>query len=227
MCLDDYLPADQGQTAMTLLEVGGWLWLGTTGGRWLLVDPFSDANNNRPLAFEALWPGGARQVVRACGGGLWLVLYSQYGVKAVNLLALDDPRRDDYLPLELWQPAAGEELLTDPVLLRVGRHRPERVAVWLAQTATGLTLCATALHLALDRGGAVSRCTLDDGGRPLNAVDGRAVLRPVALGERDGLLLATTQGVWLLTLPPELPEQPGKLTAVNLLRHRQPVDPGA
>ncbi len=219
--LDDYLPPDTSDTAVSLLEAGGWLWLGAGGGRWLLVDPFSDINGARPLAFEQLWPGGARQLVRARHGGLWLVLYSQYGIKAVNLLALDDPRRDDYRPLFVWQPAAGEELLTDPVLLQVGRHCPERVAVWLAQSAAGLTLCASRLHPALDERCTVSRFTPDDGGRPLTAEDGRAVLRPVPLGERDGLLVATTQGVWLLTLPAELPDRPGPLAAVNLLRHRQ------
>lgn len=221
LCLDDYLPADQGGAAVALQAVGGWLWLGAAAGRWLLVDPFSDANGTRPLAFEQLWPGRARQVVRACAGGLWLVLYSQYGLKAVNLLALDDPRRDDYEPLELWQPQNGEELLTDPVLLCVGRHRPERLVVWLVQTAAGLTLCAAVLDPALDGGPRVSRFPLDEGGRPLTAADGRAVLRPVPFGERDGVLLATTRGVWLVTPPVELPEQPATLAAVNLLRHRQ------
>jgi len=31
-CLDDYLPADQGYSTITLLEVGGWLWLGPPAG---------------------------------------------------------------------------------------------------------------------------------------------------------------------------------------------------
>src|SRR4051794_14810775 len=124
LCLDDHLPTDQGNAPCTLQEVGGWLWVGAGGGRWLLADPFSDVTGRRPLAFGPLWPGGARQVVRARAGGLWLALHSQYGIKAANLLALDDPDRDNYQPLEIWQPGAGEELLTGPVLLRVGRHRP-------------------------------------------------------------------------------------------------------
>jgi hypothetical protein len=219
LCLDDYLPADQG--AASLLEVGGWLWLGTAGGSWLMADPFSDVNGNQPLAFGPLWPGGGRQAVRAVGGGLWLAPFSRAGVKAVHLLALDDPRRDDYQPLEVWQPAAGEELLAAPVLLRVGRHRPERVAAWLVRTAAGLTLCAAALDLALAAGVTVARFPLDDGGEPLPAADGGAVLRPVPLDERDGVLLATALGVWLLRLPAELPGQPTPLAALPLLRHLQ------
>src|SRR5262249_36855137 len=112
-------------------------------------------------------------------------------------------RREDYHPADLWEVGPGERLLAGPVLLRDSRNGLERLAVWLAHGPTGVTLWAAPLLVTHGRTPAPRRYSLEaPGPAPAPERDGRAVLIRVPLDNRDGVLLVTGQGLWLLDPAP-------------------------
>jgi hypothetical protein len=200
LCLDGYAEFDRWDyRPLHLAEAGGRLWLGAPDGRTLLVEPFHDRNRTPPVVSEPLWPGAARVRPRARASGLWLTASSEHGIKALNLLTLEDPGGTGETFLELWAPEAGERLLADAVLLRDSRNGLERVAVWLTAGPAGVTLWAAPLLVTYGRLPPPRRFALEESGRPLTLEDsGRYVLTEAALAERDAALLAGAPGVWLL-----------------------------
>ncbi len=215
LCLDGYLHTGRwDHRPLGLIEAGGWLWVGGPDGRYLLVDPFHDRSGLAPLVSEELWPGAGRGRLRARASGVWLVVHSDHGVKAVNLLALDDPVRDDYRPLDLWEAGPGERLLAGPVLLRDSRNGLERVAAWLTTGPNGPVLYAAPLLVTYGRLPAPRRLVLNLGEVHLD--DGsRCALIEAALTDHDGLLLAAPQGLWLLDPAPAARGKPGGTQAAD------------
>lgn len=200
LCLDAYAASDRwDHRPLALTEAGGRLWVGTPDGRSLFVEPFHDPGQAPPVVSEPLWPGGGQARLRARGSGVWLVLSAEEGVRALNLLTLDDPAAEGTHPLELWEPGPGERLRADPVLLRDSRNGLERLAVWLSEGPEGLTLWAAPLLVTYGRLPAPRRFALEDRGQPLPAAgDGPLVLVAAALNGREAVILAGTHGLWLL-----------------------------
>src|SRR5262245_49978898 len=88
LCLDHFAQCDRWDNRpLALREAGGRLWVGTPDGRSLIVQPFQDPAQAPPVVSEPLWPGGGRARLRARASGVWLVVSSEDGIKAVNLLA--------------------------------------------------------------------------------------------------------------------------------------------
>ena len=205
LCLDGYAAFERwDHRPLHLAEVSGRLWLGAPDGRMLLVEPFHEHNHTPAIITEPLWPGG-RSRPRARASGLWLAVSSEHGVKALNLLTLEDPGAAEVTLIDLWAPEPGERLLADPVLLRDSRNGLERVAVWLTAGPGGATLWAAPLLVTYGSLPTPRRFTLQVGGQPLSLDDtGRFVLIEAALAERDAVLLAGAQGVWLLDVAPAL-----------------------
>jgi hypothetical protein len=232
LCLNDHLRCELWDNRpLGLAQAGRWLWLGGPDGRSLFLDPFHDFNGAPPVLSEQLWPGVARARLRLRAGGVWTLVYSEHGVKAVNLLALDEPGRADAPALDLWQ--AGEErLLSNPVLLRDSRNGLERLAAWLTGGPAGLTLWAAPLLVTYGRAPAPRRYALDDGGNRLRLEEsgGRLALVEAPFEDRDGLILAAPQGLWLLdpaaarrkatTVDPPGADGRRLLPAVRLLEER-------
>jgi hypothetical protein len=200
LCLDQYAECERwDHRPLALAEAGGRLWVGAPDGRTLFVEPFHDRNRTPPVVSEPPWPGSARPRPRPRGSGVWLTISSERGVKALNLLTLDDPGGEDEPLIDLWQPEPGERLLADAVLLRDSRNGLERVAVWLTAGPGGVALWAAPLLVTYGRLPAPRRYVPEEGGRPLALEDGaRFVLLVAALEERDAVILAGAHGLWLL-----------------------------
>ncbi len=200
LCLNTYAQCDRWDyRPLPLAEAGGRLWVGAPDGRTLFVEPFHDRNRTPPSVSEPHWPGSARPRLRAHTSGLWLTVSSEHGIKALNLLTLDDPGSADEDPIDLWLPEPGETLLAEPVLLRDSRNGLERLAVWLTNGPNGATLWTAPLLVTYGRLPAPRRYTLTEGGQPLALEEAsRFVLVPAALEERDAVVLASSQGLWLL-----------------------------
>jgi hypothetical protein len=200
LCLNNYAECDRwDHRPLPLAEVGGRLWVGAPDGRMLFVEPFHDRNRTPPLMSEPPWPGSARPRPRPRASGVWLAISSEQGIKALNLLTLDDPGGGQESLIELWSPEPGERLLADPVLLRDSRNGLERLAVWLTAGPGGVALWAAPLLVTYGRLPAPRRYTLEERGQPLAQEDGgRCVLLEAALEERDAVILAAPHGLWLL-----------------------------
>ncbi|MCI0460477.1 MAG: hypothetical protein L0Z62_26280 [Gemmataceae bacterium] len=210
-CLDEHLPFERWDyRPLGLAEAGGWLWISGPDGRYLFVDPFHDLSRQEPLVSEQLWPGASRVRLRARVSGVWLLAYAEHGIKAVNLLGLDDPLRDDHRPIDLWEAEAGEHLLAPPVLLRDSRNGLERVAVWLTGGGQQPTLWVAPLLVTHGRLPAARRFTPDAGSvSPLLTDEtDRCALVEAPLPDRDALLLAAPQGLWLLDPAPAARKAP-------------------
>jgi hypothetical protein len=200
LCLNHHADCDRWDyRPLPLAEAGGRLWVGAPDGRTLFVEPFHDRNRTPPVVFEPPWPGSASPRPRPRGSGVWLAVSSQHGLKALNLLTLDDPGGEEGGLLELWEPEPGERLLADPVLLRDSRNGLERLAVWLTGGPAGATLWAAPLLVTYGRLPAPRRYILEENGQPLALADGgRLVLIEAAREERDAVILAGAHGLWLL-----------------------------
>ncbi len=226
--LDSYLPCDAwDRRPLGLALVGDWLWISGPDGRCLFVQPFHDRSRTPPVVPAPFWPAAALVHVRAHTSGVWMLLSSEYGVKVHNLLSLDDPGYGECRPRDLWQAEAGARPIADPVLLRDTPKGAERLAVWLTHGLTGVTLWAAPLLVTHGRSPALRRYAPTCGGRPLSIRDGqRAVLVPAPLPDRDRLLLATEDGLWLLDPGAGAPVPPGpdgrrQLDAAPLLEGRR------
>jgi hypothetical protein len=200
LCLDRHAQCDRWDyRPLPLREAGGRIWVGTPDGRSLFVEPFQDPTQTSPVVSEPLWPGSGRARLRARSSGVWLVVCSEEGIKAINLLALDDSAAESSPLLDLWEPGPGERLLADPVLLRDSRNGLERVAVWLSGGPEGVTLWAAPLLVTYGRLPAPRRYAPQESGQafPLGG-DGALVLIPAALNGRDAAIVAGPHGLWLL-----------------------------
>jgi hypothetical protein len=222
LCLNTYAECDRWDyRPLPLAEVAGRLWVGAPDGRTLLVEPFHDRNRVPPVVSEPPWPGSTRPRPRPCSGGVWLAVASEHGIKALNLLTLDDPGGAEESLIDLWAPEPGERLLADPVLLRDSRNGLERLAVWLTAGPGGVALWAAPLLVTYGRLPAPRRYTLEEGGQPLALANGgRCVLLEAALEERDAVILAGTHGLWLLDPAAEVRGGRSSLPALPLLRGR-------
>lgn len=201
LCLNDHVQCERWDNRpMGFGQAGRWLWVGGPDGRSLFVDPFHDRNRAPPVLSEQLWPGNARTRLRLRTGGVWALVYSEHGIKAVNLLALDDAGQEDAPTVGLWQSEGEERLASNPVLLRDSRNGMERVAAWLTSGPQGLTLWTSPLLVTYGPPPRPRRYALactGDGPRPEEG-GARLVLVEAPLGARDGLILAAPQGLWLL-----------------------------
>ena len=121
-----------------LREVAGRIWIGRADGRFLLVDPFSD--QQVPLTSPQVWAGSR---LRSRASGVWLLLYSDQGIKYLDLLSLDDPHASLGQLTELWTAGADRQMLSNPVLLRLppNPQNPatglDRLVAWVSSGPMG------------------------------------------------------------------------------------------
>jgi hypothetical protein len=209
--LDSYLPCDAwDRRPLGLARVGDWLWVSGPDGRCLFVHPFHDRSRTPPVLPERFWPGTPMVRLRAQTSGVWTLLSSEHGIKVLNLLSLDDPGCGECRPHDLWQVEAGALPIADPVLVRDSPSGLERLAVWLTSGPGGVTLWAAPLLVTHGRSLSLRRYALVCGGGPLRLRGGqRALLVPAPLADRDRLLLATEDGLWLLDPAAGAPVPPG------------------
>jgi hypothetical protein len=200
LCLNQHAPCDRWDyRPLPLREVAGRLWVGTPDGGSLFISPFQDPGRTPPIVLGPFWPGSGPARLRACSSGVWLTIASEEGIKALNLLALDDPAGEALPAFDLWERGADERLLADPVLLRDSRNGLERLAVWLSSGPEGLTLWGAPLLVTYGKPPTPRRHALQQGGQPLALEsDTATVLVPAALEARDGVILARPHGLWLL-----------------------------
>jgi hypothetical protein len=210
LCLDGYFPFDAwAGWPLGFTESAGRLWIGTHDGRYLFIDPFRRSGDPKPVLSEWLWPDPGRLRLQACSGGIWMLLYSARGIKAVNLLHLDDPERArHYLPQTVWEANGTQQLASDPVLLSgptgEGLDRLERTAAWITATAQGLVLWLARLSPAGEGRMRVRSFDLSTAGARLLTGEGtraRAVLTTAPLGDRDRAILCTRRGLCLVDIP--------------------------
>lgn len=184
-----------------LRQAGGRLWLGCSDGRCLFVEPFADRNSN-PVIRDQIWDGTEPVHLRARVDGPWLVISSQRGIRALNLLALDD-RTEDHSPVPVWDVPAGpnHRLASDPVLFPRSPGS-DSVIVWLAMDgARALSLHSAVLSLSdqTPQGRQVVLLNAGAGRGPaLEDEREQALLLPAAFGPGRAMLLCTQQEIWLL-----------------------------
>jgi hypothetical protein len=229
-CLEDHLAHESWDgRALALQEISGWLWVGIPDGRSLFVAPFHDRTGGGPVIADHHWPGSGRMRLRARSSGLWMVLYSERGLRALNLLGQDDPRRDGPGWLDLWQARPGETLVSEPAFVRGADRGPERSAAWVTSGPAGLTLWLTPLPMQAGQRLQRRHWRLDTPGLvpPLAPGENRVALVEAPGGDGDRLLLATPQGLWLLELPDEPAPDEAPPKVLRLLGNRAVVLNGA
>jgi hypothetical protein len=197
---------------IVLGEAAGRIWVGAADGRCLFVAPFSRPEDSLPPGVR-VWTGEAHGL-QASASGPWMLFSCDRGLKALNLLALDDPDRTDLGLIPLGE-TARTRLASNAVLLRghgEGLAGLARTAVWLTREPDSAepTLCRAVLSPELKRGSTpqMVRCSLGagtgSGERPSLANDrDRAVLLEVPFGSPGRLLLALRRGLWLIHVPTE------------------------
>jgi hypothetical protein len=221
--LEKYLPAENTWVGWSLgfLHVAGRLWVGAPDGRHLFLNPFAEPGEP-PVVWERLWHDPTPARLRAKRSGTWLAFFSEHGLKALNLVPLEDPGRKEYAPLDVWTADARQRLVSEPVFLpgatqgEVGQLErrlawvtagPEGMVLWLAALSAGQTV--TAPEAEPPAGGwpatdgrhvQVRQHPLVADGKPL-AAESRVALTEAPFRDRLCLALATRQTLWLLEVP--------------------------
>jgi hypothetical protein len=143
---------DRQESATELREVAGRVWVGTSTGRFLLVEPFR-AQQGDPLRRRP-WSTGHLRVGTA---GLWLVLWCEHGLQALDLLPFDAPAGQDFQLLPIWNAPQQQRIVADPVLLRLpdDPEQPaaalDRAVLWLTDGPGGPALWTALLSLNSER----------------------------------------------------------------------------
>ena len=86
LCLSDFL--DHQEAPVQVAEVAGRIFVATSSGRFLLVEPF--ARHTEEPVLRRPWSAVGQLHLHA--GGVWLVLSCEQGIQALDLLPLDAPR---------------------------------------------------------------------------------------------------------------------------------------
>jgi hypothetical protein len=229
LSLRDWLPPDPlAAWPMELCEAAGCLWIGARDGRYLFVEPFADRSPKPVLAREQLWPGSPARL-RATVSGSWMLVYSENGIKALNLLTLEGGAPGADRHLTLWEAKDGQRLAAAPVLLQGAPADgdpltgQQRTAVWLTREGgQGLMLRAAPLVLGDRRSGPSGWRLPEEPARGTASADDqdRAFLLRVPLGRRDRALLCRRGGLWLIDL---LGSTGNNLTLRPLLKERGAV----
>jgi hypothetical protein len=243
--LEKYLPADNTWVGWSLgfLHVAGRLWVGAPDGRHLFLNPFAEPGEH-PVVWERLWHDPTPARLRAKSNGTWLVFFSEHGLKALNLVPLEDPGRKEYAPLHVWTADATQRLVSEPVFLpgatqgEVGQLErrlawvtagPEGLVLWLAVLSAGQTVTAPESEppaggwpAAGGRHVQVRQFPLSADGKPL-AAESRVALVEAPFRERLCLALATRQTLWLLEVPAATSGQAVEAVAL-LTRPRLVID---
>ncbi len=102
-------------------EIAGRVWIGTSTGRFLMVEPFRSQTTD-PL-LRRPWPATGPVHLRAQVAGVWLVLWCELGLQALDLLPFDSPAGQDFSLLPIWNASQKQRVVTAPVLLRLPENR--------------------------------------------------------------------------------------------------------
>jgi hypothetical protein len=205
LCLSDRL--DRQEAPLELREVSGRVWVGTSTGRFLMVEPFRTQPGETLL--RRPWPTTGRVHLRSQAAGVWLVLWCELGLQALDLLPFDGPVGQDFRFLPIWKAGPDERVVTDPALLRLPEDSDnpasglDRAVVWLTAGADGLALWTALLSINAARQPTPRRYPLKEveNAEQLGKVGpGELTLIPAPLKRRDLALLRSRRALCWVSL---------------------------